>query len=208
MSHLLGVRSDASDGFDFLLDWRQGDGGATGYAAVYHEYDPPRWSGPTGFYRLDQRRPPAHDQAKTWTPICLWADPDHYSDPTMYISFAADRNWVPPANRQYTVELLYVPNGIEGAPEVGTQWTVPLMGTLAIEVPTFKSYTGEGAYQFSFTVSAAADPPSPGARPPALGGSAPSGRSSARAADQSPGVPAKDDGEEVAPAGVDEPGDE
>ena len=63
-------------------------------------------------------------------------------------------DWVPcPLNRTYTLELLYVPEGIEGAPPVGTTWEVPADGPFNIELPTYRALSSAGAYRFSFTIS-------------------------------------------------------
>lgn len=125
---------------------------------MYHEYDPPTWTGPSGFYRVDYRAPLAAHASKTFTPIHLWADPYAYGLPRMSLSIAPDPTLMPPGDRAYTVELLYVPDGISGAPPVGTVWELELDKTLTIDVPTFATYDGMEGYRFAFTISAVPEP--------------------------------------------------
>ena len=129
-----------------------------GYAAVYHAYDPPDWTGPPGFYRFDYRAPMAPEEAKVFTPIHLWADPDQYVGETMSLSIQGDVGSLPPAERSYTLELLYVPDGVVGAPAVGTTWDVPYEGLAVVEVPTFATYDGLEGYQFAFTIEPVPEP--------------------------------------------------
>ena len=123
-----------------------------GYAGVYHEYDAGSWTGPTGYYRRDFRGFIAPDEAMVWSPLHVWADPA-FEDSKMALSFKADTLFPPPRNRDYLVELLYVPEGITGVPTVGTVWSLPLDSTFTIFMPTYRSTDGAGAYQFSFTIT-------------------------------------------------------
>lgn len=76
----------------------------------------------------------------------------------MFLSLNADPLNMPPANWQYTLELLYVPPGISGAPPVGTTWDVPLDRTFTVSVPTFASHDGLLGYRFAFSVYAVPEP--------------------------------------------------
>ena len=124
-----------------------------GRAAIYHENDPPEWTGPTGYYRNDYRAPIDLDEAVVWSPLHVHATTSYEPD-TMFFSMVAWEFYPPPPNREYTLELLYVPEGVEGAPPVGTTWDVPVDGTFSIEIPTYRSLSSAGAYRFSFTMSA------------------------------------------------------
>ena len=135
--------------------------GIGGRVGIFHENNPD-WEGPTGYYRSDFRAPLAQDVAMTYSPIGLWAEPGFAND-TMFLSVKADTLFPPPTDREYSLELLYVPEEIEDAPAVGTVWTLPTDGSIfEIEMPTFRSDTGEGTYQFAFTASAAVPEPASG----------------------------------------------
>lgn len=131
-----------------------------GAAAIYHEFKPGVWSGPTGFYIRDYRAPLAPEQSKTWSPIHLWADPLAYHEKTMLLSLEAAKDAKPPDNRRYELELLYVPAGVIGAPPVGTVWQLPLDRAFSVEVPTYKTTDGRTGYRFGFTVHAVPEPAS------------------------------------------------
>jgi hypothetical protein len=85
----------------------------------------------------------------------------------MSLALEADVYFTPPSDRSYLLELLYVPEGVEGAPEVGTVWEVPLDKTLAVTVPTYR-WAPDGpddpddphGYLFSFTITAVPEPAS------------------------------------------------
>jgi hypothetical protein len=128
-----------------------------GYAAVYHAYDPETWDGPEGFYGHDNRGPMGPDDSKTWFPLHLWATPDWGPD-TMSLAFEADPYFSPPADRSYRLELLFVPEDVTGAPEVGTEWEIPHDGPFVLTVPTFRSQTGKDSYRFSFTITPVPEP--------------------------------------------------
>ena len=130
-----------------------------GYAGVYHEYDPVTWTGPTGYYRRDFRGFIAPDEAMVWSPLHVWAGP-LFAPSKMALSFKADTLFPPARNRDYLMELLYVPEGVVGAPPVGTVWDLPLDSTFTIYMPTYRAADGAGAYQFSFTMTA--EVPEPG----------------------------------------------
>ena len=154
---MIGVRSDASDDFDQLLD-EPNDFVDIGYVATYHDKNMPGWTGPTDFYRVDYRAIPAADESKTWSSIHLWADPDYYSSPTMSLSILSDEAFPPPTNRTYTLTLVGVPDGIQGAPEIGTHWNVLVGEQLTVTVPTFATYNGLESYEFAFNMSAVPEP--------------------------------------------------
>ncbi|MFH1748600.1 MAG: hypothetical protein ABIG44_16315, partial [Planctomycetota bacterium] len=155
---MLAAWSGATDDWD--KNWDVTDHiTAPGYAAVYHAYDPPEWTGPTDFYRIDYRAPMSPGETKTWAPIHLWADAEqYYEGDKMYLSMMADVNFLPPANWRYVLELTYVPEGVEDAPEVGKTWELALDRTLTVEVPTFYAENGLDGYQFAFTVEAIPEP--------------------------------------------------
>jgi len=83
------------------------------------------------------------------------------------MAIEADAYFTPPGDRDYLLELLYVPEGISGAPEVGTVWTVPLDETFVVTVPTYR-WSPDGpdgsedphGYQFAFTMTAVPEPAS------------------------------------------------
>jgi hypothetical protein len=147
MSAWSGAYDDFDEGMDRPLEIL-GEGGA----AVYHVNDGINWKGPTDFFITDYRSPMAPGESKTWTPIHLWANPDAPQEDTMILSIEGSAGAPPPGNRTYTLELLYVPPGINGAPPVGTIWEVPPSGLFMVDVPTFATYDGLESYQFAFTV--------------------------------------------------------
>jgi hypothetical protein len=128
-----------------------------GYAAVYHAYDAETWDGPEGFYGHDNRGPMAPADSKTWFPVHLWATLDWEPD-TMSLAFEADPYFSPPTNRSYLLELVFVPEDVTGAPEVGTVWELPPDDLFVLTVPIFRSETGKDSYQFSFTITAVPEP--------------------------------------------------
>ena len=74
----------------------------------------------------------------------------------------------PPSNRDYTLELLFVPADVEDAPPVGTIWHIPADESFMIELPTFTTYDGLEGYQFAFVVGPVvcdADITGPGGEP-------------------------------------------
>lgn len=126
---------------------------------MFHENDPDGWDGPTGFYAADGRKRLLPDESKTWSPLHLWADPK-YGKPTMSLAVEADPYFTPPADRQYLLELTFVPEGIMGAPPVGTVWELPLDEMFVLTVPTYQAEDGLGGYRFSFTMTAVPEPAS------------------------------------------------
>ena len=151
----MGVWSGSIDGYDDR-DLPMDNNEDGGYAATYHAG--PDWSGPEGFYVRDFRKPMTPAESKTWV-IYLWADPDIYDETRMTISVEAGAP-VPPAERTYSLELLYVPDGISNAPPLGTTWELVVGETLMVEVPTYKTDNGLAGYQFAFTASAVPEPAS------------------------------------------------
>ncbi|MBU0616963.1 MAG: PEP-CTERM sorting domain-containing protein [Planctomycetes bacterium] len=80
------------------------------------------------------------------------------------MAIEADVYFTPPADRSYLLELLYVPEGINGAPEVGTAWEVPLDQTFVVSVPTYRWSPDDPddphGYLFAFTITAVPEPAS------------------------------------------------
>lgn len=140
------------------MDWPLETIGADGYAGVYHHRDDPFWGGPTAFWKNDRRAPMEWYESKTWAQIFVWSDP-RYHEATMVFAIEANMLLVPPpVDRKYELELMAVPDGVEGAPEVGTTWTVPVDGTtVLVELPNFSATSGLEGYEFRFTIEAAPD---------------------------------------------------
>ena len=147
----MAVWSGATDDFDEGLD-RPLEIIGYGAAAIYHEADPNTWNGPTDFYVTDYRAPLLPTESQTWSPVYFWANPDAYTYEWMYLSLQPATDVPPPANRDYTLELLYVPEGVEGAPPVGMTWHIPPNEDFMIELPTFTAYDGLEGYRLAFTV--------------------------------------------------------
>jgi hypothetical protein len=151
----LGVKPNATDGYDPAYDISNNFYDA-GHAAIFHNDTEPGWNGPKDMYRKDYRAPLAPGASKTWGPIFVWALEEYYQQPTMVFGFEPDLAAVPPTDWTYTVELLYVPSGIAGAPAVGTAWDVDPTASareLEITVPTFYASDGFNGYQFAFTMT-------------------------------------------------------
>jgi hypothetical protein len=150
----LGVWSDATDGYDADLDVVAVHCYGSGNAMTYHVNGQDGWAGPTGFYVVDARAPLAPNESKTFAPLYVWVGPT-YTEPTMTLEVYADDVLIPPADRTYTLELLYVPPGITGAPPVHTVWTLPLSGTFYLPLPAWRTEDGLTGYQFALHFSAA-----------------------------------------------------
>jgi hypothetical protein len=153
----MGAWSGATDGWDLDLDTELVTYGAPGYAGVYHEKYVNGWVGPTGFLFNDLRAPLDPNESKTWDSLYVWADPT-YSGELMPFSMEADDANPPPVDRAYLLELLAVPDGVIGAPPVGTVWQLPLNELVTIFVPTWRSFNGLDSYRFAFTVTATPEP--------------------------------------------------
>ncbi len=154
MGGRLSAWSGATDGYDADLDVLAYIGDGPGFAGVYHVNDVAGWTGPTGFYYNDYRAPLAPDESKTWAPIYVWAS-ESYTDPLMYFSLEADGPPFPPRERKYSLQLTAVPEGLGGAPPVGTSWALLAEGSLfTLELPTWATSDGLTGYQFSFTMTA------------------------------------------------------
>jgi len=135
--------------FDLPLPVQNGES----YAGTYYEQGVNGWTGPTSFYRWDQRAPLTPDEGKTWAPIYFWADLA-YTEPEMFIELdPLIYLGPPPPDRYYALELLYVPDGIVGAPPVGTVWEVSYKLPTRVYVPAFPTKQGLTGYQFAFTIS-------------------------------------------------------
>ncbi len=124
---------------------------------MYHQYDPAVWTGATGFYQTDYRSQLAANESETWAPVSVWAEPA-YSGDAMYFSMRSDSTYPPPADREYLLELLQVPDSVTGAPAVGTVWTLPLNETFTLTLPTYRTTNGLEGYQFGYTVAAVPEP--------------------------------------------------
>jgi hypothetical protein len=70
----------------------------------------------------------------------------------MPLTLQADTLYAPPADRDYQLELLEVPDGVTGAPAVGTIWDLPLDSLYTIDLPTYQTANGLEGYKFSFTI--------------------------------------------------------
>ncbi len=153
---MLSVWSSATDayddGYDLLMPDSPVEG--TGYAGVYHQKGP-EWAGPTGFYYCDMRAEMVVNESKTWPDVYVWAPPD-FPDDWMQLTLGATYTYPPPPTREYSLTLLQVPEGVVGAPEVGTVWRVwPLrrQTSFGIPLPTYRSTDGLTGYKFSYSVS-------------------------------------------------------
>ncbi len=124
------------------------------YTGVYHVNGVDGWTGATAFYRFDQRAPMAPEETKTWTPIHVWSDPE-YTAPECEIVFSPMSWAAPPPYRSYTLELLYVPPEVTGAPPVGTVWDIPHDTDFALTLPSYPTANGLTGYRFAFTVGPA-----------------------------------------------------
>jgi|GEM_PF-2179105 len=99
-------------------------------------------------------------EGKVFTPISLWAETPYHPD-VMGIAFEGDEYNPPPTDREYFLELLFVPDGVEGAPEVGAIWEVPPDEPFFILVPTYRwtlpapdfGDPGPQGYLFSLTMT-------------------------------------------------------
>jgi len=58
-------------------------------------------------------------------------------------------------DRNYLLELVTVPDGVTGAPAVGTVWELPTDALFTVELPTYQTTEGLTGYEFSFTVTEA-----------------------------------------------------
>lgn len=162
MGGRLSAWSGATDGYDPDYDLLAYLGDGPGYTGVYHINDVAGWTGPTGFYYSDYRAPLAPDEGKAWAPIYLWAT-ESYTEPVTYFSFEADGPPYPPRERKYSLQLTAVPEGLSGAPDVGTSWALPADGSLfTLELPTWATSDGLTGYQFSFNMTAMVPEPATG----------------------------------------------
>ena len=133
----MGVSLTATDGYDWNIDTLTGTG-LTGYAGVHHELDPFDWTGPTGFYHRDYRAMPEPLESKTWESICVWATPTFAND-TMYYSMQG--YGVLPLDRQYLLELVQVPDGVSGVPQLARNGYSPRTSCSRSRYPRFAQPT-------------------------------------------------------------------
>jgi hypothetical protein len=152
----MGAWSGASDGYDPNFDTLLVASGHDGYAGIYH-HNSPGWSGPTGLYSYDIHGSLDPNEGTTWWPIHIWATPDYIGE-NMALALEPDTKNPPPADRLYTLRLLYVPPDVTGAPPVGTLWTIPLTGETTYTLPTYWTLDPLSSYRFAFTISTATDP--------------------------------------------------
>ncbi len=149
---MISAWSGATDDYDAGMD-RPLEIIGYGAAAFYHETGIEGWNGPTNFYVTDYRAPLPETESREWARLFLWANPDAYLGDFMYLSFEPAPDFTPPTNRTYTLELVGVPEGVEGAPPVGTQWDIPPADGFMLELPTCTTYDGLESYEFTFAVS-------------------------------------------------------
>lgn len=150
----LGIWSDATDGYDADFDVPAVHCIGSGNAMTYHINGQNGWTGPTNFYVVDARAPLTPQESKTFAPIYVWVGPT-YTNPTMTLEVEADDVLIPPADRTYTLELLYVPPGITGAPPVHTVWPLSLTAPFQLTLPAWPTDDGLTGYQFALHFSAA-----------------------------------------------------
>ena len=148
---MISAWSGAGDDFDAGLD-RPLEIIGYGAAAFYHETGLAGWSGPTDFFVTDYRGPLPESEAREWTQLYLWANPDAYLGDLMYLSLDPAADLTPPSNRTYMLELVAVPEGVPDAPPVGTQWNIPSTDGFMLELPTYTTYDGLDSYEFTFSV--------------------------------------------------------
>lgn len=153
----MGVWSDATDGWDKDVDTLALTSGGLGYAGVYHAAGVDGWTGPTGFLFNDLRAPLAPGESKTWAPLYVWGDLTYQGD-VLPFSMEADPDVPPPPDRQYLLELLARPDGVEGGPPVGTVWELSLERLLTLYLPLYLTDDGLTGYQFAFTITATPEP--------------------------------------------------
>lgn len=145
---------DSSDGYD---EWdRLASPGSLVNLGTYHEEGAEGWSGPTGFYWLDVRRPCGEiGKSKTWR-FYLWADP-LLSDDVAGIRLDSASNGV--SGMLVTLTLRAKPAGLAGGPPLGTVWRLPPFGTLAT-LPVYRTDNGLDGYVFDLTATVVPEPSS------------------------------------------------
>lgn len=142
-----GVRPAATDGYDDTLDATIAERQANeGYAATYHE-NGPNWSGTTGFYQHDMRGAPADGESTSWT-VYVWV-PETYANSRMEL--ATDGYSIREGG--FKLRLDTVPAGVEGAPDVGTEWNFSNDKSLTVILPAHKTSDGKTGYVFSLTMT-------------------------------------------------------
>ncbi|MBK9128008.1 MAG: hypothetical protein IPM13_09425 [Phycisphaerales bacterium] len=150
----LGVVPTATDGYDPDEDGYIFFYEGLGYLGVYHHENLDGWTGPSAYYNYDRRAPLDPHERKTWSPLHFWAGPQHTA-PLMSVGFAPAMLYPPPSNREYTLRLLHVPDGITGAPAVGTLWYLPAKSSFILIVPSYwTGGDGRTGYRLEFSASA------------------------------------------------------
>lgn len=145
----LGTDVAATDGFDEDYDIELLTWGALGYAGLYREAGIDGWDGPTAYYWDEMRAPLELVDEKVWQPICVWADPIYIGE-TIDFSFELYELSPPYGERTYELELIAVPEGVDGAPPVGTVWTVEIGVETTMTIPVYRTEVGLEGYQFAF----------------------------------------------------------
>ncbi len=153
---MMGTWSGASNGYD-SADAIIPTTGNDGYVGIWHEQGALGWTGPTGFYGYDMRTPMNPGERQTWSRLYLWADPS-YTDATMSLAIAANFFETPPAEWEYTLELVSVPKDITYPAGVPRVWSIPVSGEVRIPVPTYTDSNPLNSYEFQFTVNAVPEP--------------------------------------------------
>ena len=77
----------------------------------------------------------------------------------MNFSLVSDSLYPPPRDRRYLLELLQVPEGLEGSPPEGTVWELPLDELFTLKLPTHRTTNGLEGYQFALTFTAVVPEP-------------------------------------------------
>jgi hypothetical protein len=157
----MGAWSGASDDYDPPNDTELITTGSIGYAGVYHEKGVDGWTAPSMFLFNDIRSPLAPDEGRTWSPICVWADLSYTSE-QMAFSMEADAATPPLPNRRDMLELIAVPEGVVGAPLVGSEWALPRDELFTLVLPAYLTDKGLTGFRFAFSVYPVPEPASGG----------------------------------------------
>ncbi|MBI2842163.1 MAG: hypothetical protein HYX78_02055 [Armatimonadetes bacterium] len=142
-----GAFGRAEDGFDYMdtlavvlpSGWIGGS---------YHVNGVDAWNGPTGFFSADIREQLQPGQRKTWL-VYFWATPSASNTDLIL-------HWVDglsPYDPLVLARLEYIqkPQGVTGAPDVGTIWTSPPTDMILPLYRTVDGLTGHG-FKLTFTL--------------------------------------------------------